>query len=475
MRTPFSSRFAGLATLAAVLGAGGPGCDARVEPPPPRARAREPAPAPESAPEPESESAPEPWSDAWLAAEATRYLDDPGFRRAMLEASLTNPDNQYSRKRLAAYARADQGWDGLPEWVPAVTSITSTRVERLRQTGELALDPKSAPVWDGQRPQTYAAWVELGARVFYDYPLRPEIFARHALANPELAAQVGLRPDADARWPGVVAFRDLDGRTRVGITCALCHVGEDASGELVPGRARRTFDYGQMRLAFYRDTGAPLSPVLAARMARWGPGRADITDDDDEDPVAIPDLWGLRDARHLTQAATLTHEHPASLAIRQETQLLHANRERARPPRELAWALAMFVYSLEPPAARASPAPADGGEALFEDNCRPCHARSNGSGDPIPAAEVGTDPALAFGRARGTGLLRPSPLIRVADAAPYLHDGSVVSLEHLLGRARFESDFGGGARGPGPIAGHAFGTELSGPDRRALISYLRTL
>ena len=57
-----------------------------------------------------------------------------------------------------------------------------------------------------------------------------------------------------------------------------------------------------LRLAYHRDTGAPIDPGLAARMATWGPGRADVTEDDDEDPVAIPELWALRERRYLTQA-----------------------------------------------------------------------------------------------------------------------------------------------------------------------------
>lgn len=439
-----------------------------------------PAPAPE----------PAPWSDRWLELEAVRYLDDPAFRRAALQASLRNRDNQYSRKRLGAYALGDRGWDLLPEWLPAVTPITDEAVVRLRETGELPLPGSAPPLWDGRRPELLAEWVALGERVFFEYPLRAEPFARHALANPELGEAVGLRADAAGRWPGVVAFSDLDGETRVGITCALCHVGEaagaGASGPLVVGRARRRLDYGRMRLAYYRDSGTPnyrdsgtgIDPELAARMASWGPGRADITDDDDADPVAIPDLWRIRELRDLTQAATLEHDHPAALAIRQETQLLHANRERARPPRELAWALAMYVYSLEPPARGMSStggAAQASGRVIFERDCVRCHSEATGSGPPMRARLVGTDPALAFGRARGTGLYRPAPLVRVADAGPYLHDGSVASLEQLLSTARFEPGYQGGARGPGSVLGHRFGTGLDEAERAALIDFLGTL
>lgn len=421
----------------------------------------------------------EPWSDQWLDAEAHRYLDDPEFRRAALQASLRNRANQYSRKRLNAYALRDRGWDLLPEWVPAVAPITDEAVAVLRETGELPRPGSAPPLWDGDRPEHLADWVALGERVFFEYPLRAELFAGHALADPELAQAVGLRADTDRRWPGVVAFSDLDGQTRVGITCALCHVGEaagaDPSEPLVAGRAHRRLDYGRMRLAYYRDSGAPIDPDLAARMASWGPGRADITDDDDADPVAIPDLWRVRELRDLTQAATLEHQHPAALAIRQETQLLHANRERARPPRELAWALAMYVYSLEPPVRADLATPVATGRAIFERDCVRCHREATGSGPPMLAKLVGTDPALAFGHARGTGLYRPAPLVRVADAGPYLHDGSVESLEELFGTARFEPDDRGGARGPGPTVGHRFGVDLEPAERAALLEYLRML
>src|SRR5690554_6128609 len=137
------------------------------------------APVAARAPEPEVMPELEPWSDAWLEREATRYLDDPEFRRAQLEASLTNPDNQYSRKRLASYALDDRGWDALPEWLPATAPITNAQLASLRETDELPTP--SSTIWDGRRPTKLADWIALGERVFYDYPLRPEPFARHAL------------------------------------------------------------------------------------------------------------------------------------------------------------------------------------------------------------------------------------------------------------------------------------------------------
>jgi cytochrome c5 len=271
-------------------------------------------------------------------------------------------------------------------------------------------------------------------------------------------------------------FDDVDGRRRVGITCAICHTAV-RDGVVVAGAARRRFDLGALRLRYYRDTGAAVEAELARRMATWGPGRADVTEDDDEDPVAIPDLWGLRAESFLTQAGTIRHTGPAALAIRQETQLLHASGLRVRPPRELAWALAMYLYALEPPPARpvADAAVVARGAALFDAHCRLCHASAILGGAPIPAAQVGTDPALAHGRARGTGRYRVAPLVRVADGAPYLHDGTVPTLDLLLSSARLDPGFTGGARGPGPVRGHLYGLDLPADERAALLRYLESL
>lgn len=433
--------------------------------------AQSPTPAPDSVES--SEPEPKPWSDAWIVAEGTHYLDDPGFRRAALEHSMTDGSNVYSATRLSAYGQRTRGWDVLPQWSPRVHPVDAAVAEGLRSAGRVELPVAAAPMWDGVRPTTFEGWAALGREVFFSYPLRPEPQAAHAVAEPSVAARVGFEPTSDGWWPGVVAFEDIDGRAKIGITCALCHVSVE-DGRAVIGRARRALDYGQMRLAWHEDTGAPLSPTLAERMANWGPGRADITADDDEDPVAIVDLWGIRELRHLTQAATVTHDHPAALAIRQETQILHANRERTRPPRELAWALAVYLYTLEPPPTdHVDDAAARRGAALFDADCSECHSQPSGAGSPIAAVRVGTDKNLAQGGARGTGLYRPAPLIRVGDAAPYLHDGTVGTLEELLGRERLRDGYDG-PRGLGAVKGHAYGVDLPPASRDDLIAYLRS-
>ena len=423
---------------------------------------REATPPSGPAPDPAPRSAPAPaWSDAWLLAQGTTFLTDTPARRAALEASLTNPANMYSRIRLAAYGLGDRGWDRLPVWNPRSLPVTKELVASLARGETPPVPADRPPLWDGVTPTTMEGWVALGKRVFFEYPMRAEVFMEYALTVPALADAVGVERLPNGDVPGLVVFKNIDGDTRVGITCAVCHATVK-NGVLVPGQARRTFDYGKLRVTFDQVHGTLASPREATRLLGWGPGRADVTEDNDEDPVAIPDLWGLRSQRWLTQAGTIRHDSPMALAIRQETQLTDSNHALVRPPRELAWALAMYVYALAPPAPTTPPAPSPRGAQLFAGTCARCHANAAYGGPPISAATVGTDPSLANGKGRGTGKYRIPSLLDVANGAPYLHHGVVASLEDLLSPAR-------------TIAGHRFGTSLSDDDRRALIAYLRTL
>jgi len=417
----------------------------------------------------------EPWSNAWLLREGRRFIDDTPYRRAALEHALTNHDNVYSRIRLDSYGHGQRGWDMLPVWTPRSRPVTAELAAQLARGEMPEVPPDHALLWDGVEPTTMAGWVALGRRVFFEYPMRAEVFMEHGLTKPALAAAVGIERTSSGDVPGLVVFANVDGETRVGITCAICH-STVKDGVTVAGSARRRFDYGRLRVAYFADTGARLDPSLGRRMAGWGPGRADVTEDDDEDPVTIPDLWGLRAQTWLTQAGTIRHASPLALAIRQETQLTDSNHALVRPPRALAWALAMYVYALAPPASAQVPSPlATRGSAVFADHCGGCHSNAAYGGRAIAATAIGTNPALATGRGRGTGRYRVPPLVRVRDGAPYLHDGSVASLEELLSAERLDPGYAKGRLGQGPIPGHRAGTDLAEADRTALIAFLATL
>lgn len=411
----------------------------------------------------------EPWSDAWLLAEGRRFLSDTAYRREALERSLVNPQNLYSSQRLSSYGLGDRRWDRLPQWNPRARRVDAAMAAQLER-GEFPEAPTER-IWDGVEPTTMAGWVELGRAVFFEYPMRAEVYMEWGLTKRALADAVGIERDARGDIPGLVLFVDTDREVRVGITCAICHTSV-RKGEVLEGAARRSFDYGRLRSEYFEQTGYWVDPSLAQRMAQWGPGRADVTEDDDEDPVTIPDLWGLRTQRWLTQAGTIRHESPLALAIRQETQLTDSNHAMVRPPRALAWALAMYVYSLdpgEPTVAEDSP-----GAAVFARHCKRCHTNESYGGRVLPHESIGTDPALATGRGRGTGTYRVPGLLRVAEGAPYLHDGTVASLEELLSPERLSPDYEGHL-GKGPIPGHTAGTDLDASDRAELIDFLRTL
>lgn len=408
----------------------------------------------------------EPWSEGWIAAEREQYLSSAAFRRQALLASLQNPSNTYSQQRIHSYALPQGGWDALPEW----------NARSIRLPADLSrIADDAPPLWNGKKPSTNAEWVALGREVFFAYPLRAEALVEFAVEHPELAEATGVERDKAGAYIGLVSFKDIDGRTRVGITCALCHASVQG-GSVVAGTARRAFDYGRLRLAYHRETKEPVDPDLARRMATWGPGRADVTEDVDEDPVAIPDLFGLREQTALTQAGTLRQSTPVALAIRQETQLLHSNHERVRPPRVLAWALTMYLYSLQPlPVSIELTETARKGSQLFARHCLECHSNKAYGGPPVAAARVGTHLALANGAARGTGNYRPPALIRVGNAGPYLHHGAVPTLEDLFSPERLSAAYTRSPLGPGAVPGHAYGTDWPETDRAAIVAWLRTL
>ncbi len=193
--------------------------------------------------------------------------------------------------------------------------------------------------------------------------------------------------------------------------------------------------------------------------------------------------------------------------------------------------LLAFIYSIEPPkyAEAIDTAKAAAGAAIYENNCAKCHGGNGSSGFPnllIPESIIKTDSALFknnysnpqfvdwFNKSWFTsgshparlepfnGYLAP-PLDGIWITAPYLHNGSVPTLEALLNSKlrprywtrdfknpqydytavgwQFEKKEKGDAGvyntdipGYGNY-GHTFGDKLSAAERSAVIEYLKTL
>ncbi len=358
---------------------------------------------------------------------ASRYLDDARFRRDTLVASLVNPDNGYSRLRLAHYATGGDGdWDALPVWNPPVATLG---VDGWPRADELALD--------GSAAGDDAARLALGEAAFFRYPVQLAPALSSAFGSLESLAVRGLWYDP-TRGASLVSARLADGGRVLALTCASCHA-RVVDGVLVAGLPNEQIDLG------------------------WGPGRIDVAPPPGEEPIEIPDLRPVALETNLQRDGTVRNGGTATLAVRIETLIITSHAALIRPPRQVTWALALWLESLAPPPP-ASPAlgslEARGAE-LFAARCAACHAPPAFAGAPVPLAIVGTDPRVGLSAERGTGGYRVPSLRGVATRGRLLHDGSVPDVGALLDPTR--------------AGGHRFGLDLPPDDSAALLSYVSAL
>jgi hypothetical protein len=190
--------------------------------------------------------------------------------------------------------------------------------------------------------------------------------------------------------------------------------------------------------------------------ASWGQGHLDVTADARDNPVAIPDLRATRHQQRLHHTGNL-YGGLEALAVRTETLLITARENVVRPPREVAFALAYYVWSLGDgrPSRELTPS------ALFRTSCGRCHSGSTGAGGIISAAEVGTDEAAAESPIRGTGGYRAPTLRDVSQRARLTHLGWALTLEEFFAPERLTAH-----------PGHPFGLDLDPESRQALVREL---
>lgn len=359
-----------------------------------------------------------------------QWLDERSVRRSVLEASLAVDDNAYAQRRLDRYA-VDGGWDDLPVHNPEVRAVG-------------AADEGFEPVWSGREPFTRAALLELGARAFQRFPAQREPRLSGLLERPELLQRLGLWRDAQGHIGGLVLARYADGSEQPALTCATCHARPSSDGELVIGAAS-DFDWGLL--------------VFDSEPSPWGPGQVDVTADGVDNPESIPDLRAVRHQTRLHWSGNV-HNGLLELATRIETLLITSSAETVRPPRVLAFALALYLRSLGDDARAKGTAD----DRVFAAQCERCHSGATGEGALVSASRVGTDSAVAQSPERGTGSYRVPSLYRVAERTRLMHDGTFASLDALLDPARLAGD-----------AAHPFGLELSTSERTSLLAYLSSL
>lgn len=312
--------------------------------------------------------------------------------------------------------------------------------------------------------------------------------------SPRTALQLGLKVDAEALPPDVVAgiqsgALSLDdpnvtvallklnavvgiqahvlGNGRIqtlGITCALCHSTVDNSfttgvGRRLDGWANRDLNVGGILQV------SALPPALKAEFINWGPGKYDprhhIFDgtslrilNEPSIPVVIPAAFGLQGVGF----ETFTGDGPISywnayVGISQmggegvfRDPRIGVNIFQ-RPDRITRKLPALLAYQLSllappPPPNTFDPAAAARGELLFhgQADCARCHRPptytdvSSGPNSSIPvlhsAAEIGANPAYALRSA--TKQYRTSPLRGVWQHPPYFHDGRATTLRDVV-------------------------------------------
>ncbi len=291
-----------------------------------------------------------------------------------------------------------------------------------------------------------------------------------AQVDPTTALKVGLKVDADALPPGILATADLhspattvallklnavvgvkatvDGSGHVrtfGITCALCHSTVDNS--VAPGIGHRLDGWPNHDL----NVGAiiALSPALPASAKAvynsWGPGKYDARFNIDgiNGPVVIPPAYGLANVALETYtgegpisywnayvAVTQMHAHGSFSDPRLGIHIV-ANGDSVTP--RLA-ALRSYQHSLpRPTSASFDAAGAARGTVVFDGvaRCATCHRGTTYTDDALHRpSETGMDPLWAN---RGTTkLYRTTPLRGLAFHAPYFHDGSAATLEAVV-------------------------------------------
>jgi hypothetical protein len=233
-------------------------------------------------------------------------------------------------------------------------------------------------------------------------------------------------------------------------------------------------------------------------------------------PPKVADLIGVKDRKYLDVIARVRHRNIGDLmryaavlfgdtAVFAEqttarSELFPKPSESGRFSDEQLYALALYIYSLQPPL---NPNPFDAlaarGQRVFErEGCRTCHTpplytnnkltlagdfeppESHRARYDILPIRVGTDPRSAMQPMRGTGYYKVPSLKGVWYRGPFEHNGSVATLEDWFDPARLRDDYvPTGFKGYGvktrAVKGHPFGLKLSPDDKRALIAFLKTL
>ena len=402
--------------------------------------------------------------------------------------------------------------------------------------------------------RTSSEWLAEGSRIFHELDLPylrnydSKLFA--LIRSADECAKLGGHPQKDGTMLGFRWVPTSKGLALGQQDCAVCHSRVMPDGSIVEGAPAPGADRGSMISVvakFVTHDSASFvdffSPGETAKQVNWrfwaapwvpgdinekvvapdvnapdfaGLGRGVIPRFNGSPfyPTKTPDLIDLPNRKYIDHTATHLLRGPEDLmryaalvsccdsADFGQYHLLSAKGRRImyRFPDELLFALARYIYSLQPPPnPNAGDPHAAAGRKVFErEGCGGCHTPPLYTNNKLtlavgftPAPDhplradilsvtVGTDAGLALKTRKGTGLYKIPSLRGVWYRGLFGHDGSVTTLEEWFDPARLRDDYTpSGYKGfkvtRRAVPGHQFGLTLDAEDKSALIAFLKTL
>jgi hypothetical protein len=410
-------------------------------------------------------------------------------------------------------------------------------------------------VFDSSKFKTKDDWIKAGEMIFDEPLFYDDLPTLRNVQDPTYYAECGIPVLRDGTVPFTRYVVREKGKIEVGsLSCAICHTRVMPDGSVIKG-AQGNFPFDktiafQLRMAIKRGKTIDdmshfrqfevalfdtpwLRPNPHAQLAQMSIKDYMLAHDAIPAgvvareraslffPAQVPDLIGLKDRLYFDHTGLVRHRSIADVmryaaAVQtgddfayfgdfREIDQTHPkgpipDGDVERYTDEQLYALALFLYSLNPPPnpKKFDALAARGNEIFKQEGCASCHTpplytnnRLTPAGgftpredhlkkyDVLPGS-VGTDPNLALNTRRGTGYYKVPSLRGVWYRGPFEHSGSVASLEDWFDPRRIRDDyvrtgFRDFRAATGPVKGHRFGLDLSAVDRKALIAFLRTL
>ena len=489
-----------------------------------------------------------------LAPDMPRTWDDEAI--ATLEVPLANPVGSPKHVSADYYYRIPVPaiYKSYPVYAPG--HEPAGYMDRLRGQEPVIL-------WDsaGHAPplKTEAEWIDAGEIVFEAPTTFDSIVTLARARDPIWHNEVDAPIASDGSMPYVRYVIRKKGTVEVGQTaCAECHVRVLPSGSVLKGaqgnfNLNRALSYStRARFTQSSDPAQLLAAQRLSHKAQWAVpwlspdpiARVDQMSFEELEaanvrpagvtarlrtsmfyPVQTPDLIGVKDRRYLDRTGLQQQRSIGDLmryaAMNRGTSAggdslashngfipadppnfkrLPDPSTRARYSDEQLYALALYLYSLQPPTnPNVFDAVAAQGQRVFNRaGCAECHTPplytnnklTPADGFTIPPAHrgkydilpisVGTDPDLTLKTRRGTGYYKVPSLKGVWYRSMFGHSGWCATLEDWFDPRRIRDDYvPTGWRPYGQqtyaVNGHRYGLTLPDPDRRALIAFLKTL